>query len=372
MKLSQDKLPIHSKDPYESPKKNLEFYEYMAQDFYKTLRGNIFENSNLSELEKEYLSEIISMFLSEIKNFEKSVLLNNKSKEKFEIIFLTKERFFEKILQKFSKYLSIVCFGDLKNITNLNVNNLRNVLKRALLETIFVVDSDIPLYELLFKELDEIRDSEKKCEVYIGRDGIYAFEGRRSLDVARRRKLNKENKQNRKLIDIHPKYINYNSLIKDNFSDETKRKFIEDAGIKTSDDPIIFDTGFRGSIPEQILKILGFTGEDLEKRIKILATDYHINSNSEISLDSQETILEKEKIRNRLVRGIKNNYSNYQLVSTIEERAKKYMTASGIFEDQNGKLKPAQNPYLNDLFFEYELIELTIRQYFFNKEYFDK
>ncbi len=72
----------------------------------------------------------------------------------------------------------------------------------------------------------------------------------------------------------------------------------------------------------------------------------------------------------RMVKGLLPNLENYLHVDVIEERPKKVMTASGIFEDVDGKLKPVENPYFNKFFFQYELIELAIRQYFYNKEYF--
>ena len=105
-----------------------------------------------------------------------------------------------------------------------------------------------------------------------------------------------------------------------------------------------------------------------EKRIKILGTDFYINSNA----GYEENLKEKNKIRKRVVRGIPNSIENYNKVSNIEERPKRHLTSSGLYINEQGKLTAIEAPYLNELSFHYDLIELTIRQYYFNREYFQK
>lgn len=313
-------------------------------------------------------NEINKILTDEIEIFEKKIKESPALKKRCEILFLTKERYYEKIRQRLARYLSLECVCDPKNLDNLNFKRLKSVIGMGLQEIISVIENDLPLYDKLFSELDSIRETDKKVELYIGRDGIYAYEGRRAIDTARRRKKTKEEKAQRKLLEIHPKYINYNSFIKKNFDEETRVRYLQDQGVDSSQDLIIFDTGYRGSIPEQILRSIGFSQEEIEKRIKILGTDFYINSNA----GYEENLKEKNKIRKRVVRGIPNSIENYNKVSNIEERPKRHLTSSGLYINEQGKLTAIEAPLLNEVSFHYDLIELTIRQYYFNREYFQK
>jgi hypothetical protein len=313
-------------------------------------------------------NEINKLLLDEIVKFEEKLLKPVAIKKRSEVLFLTKEKYYQKLTLRLAKYLSLECADDPKNLDNLNLKKLKNVINMGFREIFSVLENDIPLYDKLFTELDSIRETDKKVELYIGRDGIYAYEGRRAIDIARRKKKTKEEKAQRKLIEIHPKYINYNSFIKNNFDEETKIKYLQDQGVDSSKDLIIFDTGYRGSIPEQILRSIGFSQEEIEKRIKILGTDFYKNYES----NYEEDLEEKTKIRNRLVKEIPYDLENYNKVARIEERPKRFMTSTGLYFNKKGKLTPIEAPFLNEISFHYDLIELTIRQYYFNREYFEK
>jgi hypothetical protein len=313
-------------------------------------------------------NEINKLLLDEIVKFEEKLLKPVAIKKRSEVLFQTKEKYYQKLTLRLAKYLSLECADDPKNLDNLNLKKLKNVINMGFREIFSVFENDIPLYDKLFTELDSIRETDKKVELYIGRDGIYAYEGRRAIDIARRKKKTKEEKAQRKLIEIHPKYINYNSFIKNNFDEETKIKYLQDQGVDSSKDLIIFDTGYRGSIPEQILRSIGFSQEEIEKRIKILGTDFYKNYES----NYEEDLEEKTKIRNRLVKEIPYDLENYNKVARIEERPKRFMTSTGLYFNKKGKLTPIEAPFLNEISFHYDLIELTIRQYYFNREYFEK
>ena len=313
-------------------------------------------------------NEINKLLLDEIVKFEEKLLKPVAIKKRSEVLFQTKEKYYQKLTLRLAKYLSLECADDPKNLDNLNLKKLKNVVNMGFREIFSVLENDIPLYDKLFTELDSIRETDKKVELYIGRDGIYAYEGRRAIDIARRKKKTKEEKAQRKLIEIHPKYINYNSFIKNNFDEETKIKYLQDQGVDSSKDLIIFDTGYRGSIPEQILRSIGFSQEEIEKRIKILGTDFYKNYES----NYEEDLEEKTKIRNRLVKEIPYDLENYNKVARIEERPKRFMTSTGLYFNKKGKLTPIEAPFLNEISFHYDLIELTIRQYYFNREYFEK
>ena len=311
-------------------------------------------------------NEINRLLSDEIAKFEEKIDRSVVVKKRSEVLFLTKEKYYQKLTLRLAKYLSLECEGDIKNIPNINLKKLKNVINMGFREIFSVLENDISLYDKLFTELDSIRETDKKMELYIGRDGIYAYEGRRSIDTARRRKKTKEEKAQRKLLEIHPKYINYNSFIKNNFDEETKIKYLQDQGVDSSKDLIIFDTGYRGSIPEQILRSIGFSQEEIEKRIKILGTDFYKNYES----NYEEDLEEKTKIRNRLVKGIPYDLENYNKVARIEERPKRNLTSTGLYLNIQGKLTPIEAPFLNEVSFHYDLIELTIRQYFYNREFY--
>ena len=357
-------LEILSKNPYEREKEDLEKYERNSREFYRIFKGDIGLQDNFTEIQLEIIFELINIFQSQIKYLENEIKKHPRSRKRFEVLFLTKEKYYERILNRFSKYISLLCYGDFKNLEGINLKNLQNCFKKGINEVIEVIENDVTKYDLLFSELDDYQNDSKKIEIYLGRDGIYAYEARRALDIARRKKLIGERVKRRKIVEIHPKYINYNTFIKDSYSEEDRKKYLESNGILSEQDMIIFDTGFTGSIPEQILKTLGFKNPDLEHRIKILGTYY---TNKQNENESPEKI---ERIQKRLVKGILANEESYRHVDIIEERPKNVMTANGIFEDQNGKLKPIENPYFNEFYFQYGLIELTLRQYYFNREYF--
>lgn len=364
--MNTNKMEILKSNPYQNDQEELSFYRKRAGEFNRIIQGDLKYTDNFSELQLEALIEITNIFTNEIKYFEECIETTPRVKKAFETIFQSKNKFYQGILKRYSTYISIICFGKIENIVYINFKTLGNEFRKGLQEVLDVVEKDIPKYELLFAELDSLQNQNKKFEVYLGRDGIYAFEGRRASDISRRRRITSKEFAERQKIKISPKYINFNTLIKEYYSEEDRKSYLESNDILPSHDLVIFDTGFTGSIPEQILKTLEFKDPDINNRIKILGTNYFTNNEN---IDLNEIGLEKmQRIQSRLVKGIKANYQSYLHVDIIEERPKKDMTASGIYQDDNGKLRPAEKPYFNVLFFHYELIELVIRQYFFNKK----
>jgi len=354
-------------NPYQNEQDEVALYRKKSSDFYRILQGDLKHSDGFSEVQLEALIELVEIFTKEISYFEEIIKTTPRVKKSFEIIFKTKNKFYQGILKRYSFYLSLICFGKIENITYVNFKTLGNELRKGLQEILDVVEKDIPKYNLLFDDLNSLRNKNKKFEIYLGRDGIYAYEGRRAADIANRRKIKRKSEYSkREEIKINPKYLNFNSVIKEYYSEEDRKKYLESNGISSDQDLIIFDTGFRGNIPEQILKTLGFKDSEIDKRIKILGTDLY---NNNLNLNLNQIGLEKmERIQSRLVKGIKPSYLSYLHVDIIEERPKKEMTAAGIFVDDKGILKPIEKPHLNELFFYYELIELVIRQYYFNKD----
>lgn len=140
---------------------------------------------------------------------------------------------------------------------------------------------DVPIYEKVYEAFDELRDApEKPYEVYLGRDGVYAYHGRRAQAVVRKMMDDPEQraklKDSGELDDLAPdySYFVYNRPM-DHASRETAtrpilRKYIDEADISPDTNPHFFDTGFAGSIPYGIMRLMGFSEEEMKGRIHLL------------------------------------------------------------------------------------------------------
>lgn len=168
--------------------------------------------------------------------------------------------------------------GDVTKISEMQnlVKILDTVLAEGFKKYIKVHEIDIPLYDKLYEEFDNLRETGRyPLEVYLGRDGIYAWVGRRAQDISRRRKLGLEGRRQLKergeIVEINPQYTVYPRYFRDNLNYETKREFLEQEGISPEADPLFYDTGYTGTIPEQIMRVMDFSDEDIEKRIRLLS-----------------------------------------------------------------------------------------------------
>lgn len=228
---------------------------------------------------------------------------------------------------------------------------IRTVLFEGFEKYLNVYRHDIPFYDKLYKEFDDLRqDNRNPLEVYLGRDGIYAFQGRRAQDVARRRALGLAGRRQAidrgDIIEIHPKYIVYPRHFRDNLTPITKKNFLSQEGIKTDFDPIFYDTGFSGSIPEDIMRIMGFSNEEIDKRIFLLSASDP-----------------KRRLRN-----IDENVRDY-IVNSIEHNSKLEESAEGLVSDsKTGKIRPIAKPTDPQEQFYYMMIEQAIRRHYYLKE----
>lgn len=210
--------------------------------------------------------------------------------------------------------------------------------------------TQLPLYEKLFDDLNKLRQNGRNpLEVYLGRDGIYAFIGRKAQDIAQRRKLGwkkrKEAKENGEVLGPRIKYLVYPRLFRDTLSHELKKAYLEDSDVTRDTDPIFYDTGFVGTIPEQILSILGFSGVEIETRMKLLSASKP----------------------GRRVNGI-SEYQRSQIVNEIEYSAKSEEVSVGLVQDQkSGKLRHVAFATSPQEQYMYEMIRLAISDYFFHK-----
>lgn len=235
------------------------------------------------------------------------------------------------------------------------IENLSGGLPRILSEGfsryIKIHEVDIPLYDKLYEEFDTLRETGRSpLEVYLGRDGIYAYIGRRSQDVARRRKLGLEGRKKLRemgeVVEIHPQYTVYPRYFRDNINQETKRQFLEQEGISPDADPLFYDTGYTGTIPEQIMKVMDFSQEDIEKRIRLLsAPSVH-----------------------RRVKGIPEN-ARSEIIEYIEHNAKTEETAEGlIIDEKTGKIRHIAKPTNPEEQFYFMMIKQAVARHYWLQE----
>ncbi len=212
------------------------------------------------------------------------------------------------------------------------------------------LDLEIPLYDKLYKEFDEFRETGRRpLEVYLGRDGIYAHIGRRAQDVARRRKMGLEGRRKLRetgeIIEIHPQYTVYPSYFRDNLSHETKRQFLTQESISHDTDPFFYDTGYTGTIPEDIMRTMGFDADEIEKRIRLLSAP---NANLR-------------------VKGLQENAQIE--VEIIENNAKTEHSAEGLILDKvTGKIRHIARPTSPREQFNFMMIKQAISRHYWLQE----
>lgn len=229
--------------------------------------------------------------------------------------------------------------------------DLDSVLKEGFKRYMQVYEIDVPLYDKLYDEFDVLRESGRNpLEVYLGRDGIYAYIGRRAQDVARRRKMGykkrKELKAKGEILEIHPKYLVYPRYFRDNLDYETKREFLEHEGISPEADPMFYDTGYTGTIPEQIMRIMDFDEEEVERRIRLLSA----------------------RTSGRRVRGVSSN-ARSEIVEHIEHNAKLEDSAEGLVVDErSGRIRHIAKPVAPTEQFYFMMIKQAISRHYWVKE----
>jgi len=162
-----------------------------------------------------------------------------------------------------------------------STNDLRVDIRNEIREA---YERDIPLYEKVYEAFDELRESsdEKPLEVYLGRDGVYAYHGRRAQAVVRKILENPREraklKESGELDELAPRYAYFvfnrpmdNASYASIASQELMKEYIDQAGIAHEENPHFFDTGFVGSIPEAIMRLMGFPSSEVDARIHLLS-----------------------------------------------------------------------------------------------------
>ena len=230
-------------------------------------------------------------------------------------------------------------------------NVIREVCNQGFNKFTTALEIDVPLYDKLYEEFDDLRETGRSpLEVYLGRDGIYAYIGRRAQDVARRRKMGLEGREKQRkmgeVIEIHPQYTVYPRYFRDNLSYDVRRQFLEQEGITPDADPLFYDTGYTGTIPEQMMRIMDFDEADIERRIRLLSAPSP----------------------HRRVKGISENARD-DIVEYIEHNSKIEEAAEGLVMDKRtGKIRPIAKPTSPEEQFSFMMVKQAMARHYWLKE----
>jgi hypothetical protein len=252
-----------------------------------------------------------------------------------------------------ARYLTQRIEGDVSRLAEIGemVGDLGRVMDGGFERYVRLHEFDIPLYDKLYEEFDTLRETGRNpLEVYLGRDGVYAWIGRRAQDAARRRKLGVSGRNKLaatgEVIEIRPKYLVYPRYFRDNINYDTKRRFLEQEGISPDADPLFYDTGFTGTIPEQIMKVMAFEEDEIESRIRLLSAPSPRRRVRGISEDAREEII------------------NY-----IEHNAKSEEPAAGlVMDEKTGKIRRIARPTSPEQQFYFALIKQAIERHYWLRE----
>lgn len=209
-----------------------------------------------------------------------------------------------------------------------------------------VYEKHIPAYTVLYDEFDKLKkDGSYPVEIYLGRDGIYAYHGRIAQNAARGDNDPDTNSyplsDDDLIVREDPRYIVYSRGVMASGDKDRKRDYIRQF-VDDSDDVHFYDTGYAGSIPEDIMNILGFSKEEISRRIHLLNTD-----NDE-----------------RRLSGIPPEWD----IVTIEDGPKTEHSAFGLSRD-GGIIKHQTEPTSLEAQFKFLVVRNILLRHFWMKEY---
>jgi hypothetical protein len=338
-------------------------------NFFKEGKTEDLGKLGINELEiTKLLAEINEKIESEYKIFlQKAASNRNMSTEDVDALTNPESVKMTPLIDNIKSYVArlivLECEGDIQRIkaildflTDSNQDSdeifLQPILEEGFDRYLKVYEVDIPLYDKLYEEFDNLRETGRKpMEVYLGRDGIYAWIGRRAQDQARRRKLGPEGRKSLRekgeIVEIHPKYLVYPRYFRDNLNYDTKRQFLEQERITFENDPLFYDTGYTGTIPEQIMRVMDFSEEEIEQRIRLLSAPSP----------------------HRRVKGIPEN-ARSEIIEHIEHNPKTENVAEGlIIDEKTGKIRHIAKPTYGREQFHFMMISQAIGRHYWAKEY---
>lgn len=251
------------------------------------------------------------------------------------------------------RYLAQKTFGKLDRLKPdaKQYEFLRDMIRAGYEKYLDVYATDIPLYDKLYDEFDALREAGRSpLEVYLGRDGIYAYIGRKAQDATRKALLGRGKvealQKEGEIISIQPKYLVYPSYVRDYVNTESKQEYLNYHGVTQEADPFFYDTGYSGSIPQQIMQIMGFDKAQIEERIRLLSAP----------------------TAERRMRGISANAKG-EVVEKIENNPKSENTASGLVKNpETGHITHSAEPTSPEEQFKFSMIRQAIARHYLIQE----
>ena len=232
-------------------------------------------------------------------------------------------------------------------IAEMNEDKLPEALEKAAGEFVLVLEIDIDYYDKLFAEWDVKRIGEREFqEVFLGRDGVHAFVGRQAQIWARRRKLGMGNGEEGGSLLGFPTYLVYPRAFIRDLDDEAKKEYIG-YHIPNPDVAHYFDTGFTGTIPEDIMSVLGVSESEQDRRIRLISAS-----------DRPRTVLG--------LKGIRSQRDN--VVDIIEYRPKDEWSAEGLYRTKDGRLEPYSLPSRPNKRLAFRMIQLALHRHYYTRE----
>lgn len=219
-----------------------------------------------------------------------------------------------------------------------------------------VYEIDIPLYNKVYEAFDSFRaNGRNPKEVYLGRDGIYAFLGRRAMYIARRRLMNWRERVNRERHDksegkssvVPPEYFVYSRQFKNYIRDDVKREYLNQHRITKGHDVVYFDTALHGTIPDDIGRIQGFSTDEVDEQTNMLAASKDIRRVLTIPENTPDSVIE-----------------------AIEDNVKPEDKAYDLFKDpQTGVIRHIAEPSTPEEQFKFRMVQEAIVRHYWYKEY---
>lgn len=236
------------------------------------------------------------------------------------------------------------------------IGEVKDLLDRATRLYRQMYDVDFPLYDKLYEEFDELLATGRSpLEVYLGRDGIYAYIGRRAATSARKRAMRfklgekkKDQKRSEDVMELHPnpRYLIFPRNYRDYIGSGAKRNYLLEQGTTLDSDPFFYDTGYTGSIPVDMMQVMGFTAMEIEQRIRLLSA----------------------QTAERRVRGIAEN-ARSEIVEYIEANVKAENASFTLVRDErSGLLRPLAVPTDAQERFLFDVVKQAAARHYWYRE----
>lgn len=133
-----------------------------------------------------------------------------------------------------------------------------------------------------------------------------------------------------------------------NFNDEVKGEYLR-SHIQHPDAAHYYDTGFTGTIPDDIMSVLGVPGSDYDydSRIRLLSA----------------------RDRPRTVLGLKGDkLERNNIVDTIEYNVKDEESAGGLYRTEDGRLEPYSRPTSPSERLAFRMTQLALHRHYYTRE----